>query len=72
MEKALNVEQVEQLIRDRGLSVAQVCRTANVSQTTFQRWKNGAHLTVPTYNAFAAAIASLSSATTESIPVHQE
>lgn len=59
------VEEVEQLIRERGLSVARVCRQANISQTTFQRWKHGSDITLSTYNAVALAIETLSAQTAE-------
>lgn len=42
MEKPpLTPEQVEARARDVGLSMAEVCRRANVNPATWQRWKHG-------------------------------
>lgn len=55
MEKTLSAEEVEILIRTRGLSVARICREADINQATFQRWKNGSDMSLSTYNAIASA-----------------
>lgn len=59
----LPVSEIESMAKARGLSIAQVCRLANVNQSTFQRWKDGAVPQVPTYNKVIAVIESASPAT---------
>lgn len=59
---------IERMARSKGLSIAQVCRLANVNQATFQRWKGGATPQIDTYNRVLAVI---ESAPTDSQP-HQE
>lgn len=52
----LTAEEIEREANAKGLSAAQLCRLANINQSTFQRWKAGAMPQVPTYNRVLAII----------------
>lgn len=66
MNKTATVEEFEQVAREKGFSIAQICREANVNQATFQRWKGGSNPTLTTYNALIQAVETLSRNKTES------
>lgn len=56
----LDAVDIEKLANTHRLSMAQVCREAKISQTTFQRWKSGGDLKMSTYRAIVEAIDTLS------------
>lgn len=41
MSSLLTPEQIEERARMAGMSLAEVCRRANIAQSTFTRWKAG-------------------------------
>lgn len=49
MERPMTPSEMESMARERRLSIAQICREANVNQSTFQRWKQGSSPTIGTY-----------------------
>lgn len=40
---APNLEEVEAFLKGKRVSIAKLCRDAQIDPTTWQRWKNGAH-----------------------------
>lgn len=56
MIELLSSDEIVRRAKERGLSIAQVCRLANINQATFQRWKNGAKPQIDTYNRVIAVI----------------
>lgn len=41
MENLSFTDEIEKMAAAKGLSIAEVCRRAGISQVTFSRWKNG-------------------------------
>jgi transcriptional regulator with XRE-family HTH domain len=66
----LDAAGIEQLAKERQISMAQVCREAGISQTTFQRWKKGGDTTIGTYVALVTAIDVLSAPESTTTPTN--
>lgn len=51
IEKPMTATDFEAAARDAGLSIAELCRRANVPQSSFHRWKaGGSGITLGTYS----------------------
>lgn len=47
---------IEAALKERGLSVAGLCRKADLAPTTWVRWKNGAPATARSWERISAAL----------------
>jgi predicted transcriptional regulator len=43
-----SAEQIEEVARERGLSIPALCAAAGIAPSTFYRWKDGAQMTTTT------------------------
>jgi len=50
---------IEATLKNRGISVARLCRRAELAQTTWVRWKSGTPAQLRSWNRVSAALAEL-------------